>query len=368
MRFTLSTKPLSDSLALGIINANVSKYHVKSCIAQLQATQNTLRINLEAKNIFTEMRLKGSGDAADSGIMFVDSLLLKQLVNTFEASTTTLEFTDGGLILHNGKSKFTLPRTFEGDDDMALTSPNLPDADAPVLEIDKSNWKFIKENQMYAIALSFIHPVYTRVFVDESGDVIVGDFDNSLFTLSQKGNFGSTCLLSDTIVNLFNTLPEGANMIKMGRRYLIRVQTDSFEYVSEFKPDYEDEEDVGPYHSEVILTMLEHPTGYAEVATAAINKFLGQAAMLSTNSDDTIRLGIEAGQMFIKDKSVDCKIDVKCDRDVEYFADFKTALLKSVIGNYSTETICVAPMMQEDVCAGILVWSDELTTVIAGVD
>lgn len=368
MRFTLSTKPLADSLDLGVVNANVSKYYQKSCIAQLEATQNALRINLEASNIVTEIRLKGSGDAADSGVMFVDSLLLKQLVKTFEASTTTLEFTDGGLILHSGKSKFTLPRTVDADSGMELRAPQLPESSAKAIDVNKSAWKFIKENQMYAIAMSFIHPIYTKVYIGEAGDVIVGDFDNSLFTLSDKGNFGATCLVSDTIVNLFNTLPEGSKLIKMGRNYLVRVETDSFEYVSEFTPQYEDEENVGSYNAEIILGMMEHPTGYAEVATAAVNKFLSQADLLSTSTDDTIRLGLEAGHLFIKDKNVDCKIDVKCDNSVEYFTDFKTSLLKSVMSNYSTEKVCIAPLMQEDVCAGIIVWSDELTTVIAGVD
>lgn len=369
MRFTLSTKPLIDALALGIVNANVSKFYQKSNMAQLRARGNNLAINLEANNIVTEIRLKGSGEAPDTGHMFVDSLLLKQLVSTFEASTTTLEFSDGGLVLYNGKSKFVLPRTVEGDAGLELKAPDMPDYSAPTVDIKKADWKFVKENQMYAIAMSFIHPVYTRVYCGSDGSVIVGDFDNSLFTLSQKGNFGDTCLLSDTIINLFNSLPEGSKLRQIGKSYLIEVQTDGFEYLSQFTPYYESDEGVGTYNAPIILEMMEHPAGgYAEVNTAAVNKFLSQADLLSTNTDDHIRLGVKGTQLFLKDKNVDCVVDIKSDESADYFCDFKTSALKSVLSNYSTESVNIAPMKQDDDTVGIIVWSDEMTTVLAGIE
>lgn len=369
MKFTLSTKPLIDALALGIVNSNVSKFYQKSNMAQLQGKGNQLIINLEANNIVTELRLKGSGEAQDTGIMFVDSLLLKQLVSTFEASTTTLEFSDGGLMLYNGKSKFVLPRTVDSDTDLALKTPQLPQYDTPAVDIKKADWKFIKENQMYAIAMSFIHPVYTRVYCGSDQSVIVGDFDNSLFTLSQKGNFGTTCLLSDTIVNLFNSLPEGAKLRQLGKSYLIEVTTDGFEYMTEFTPYYESDEGVGTYNAPIILEMMEHPAGgYAEVNTAAVNKFLSQADLLSTNSEDHIRLGVKGNQLFLKDKNVDCSVDIKSEETSDYFCDFKTSMLKSVWNNYSTESVNIAPMQQDGETVGIIVWSDEMTTVLAGIE
>lgn len=369
MKFTLSTRPLIDALALGVVNANVSKFYQKSNIAQLRATNNTLTINLEASAIVTEIRLKGSGDAADSGLMFVDSVLLKQLVHTFEASTTTLEFTDGGLLLYSGKSKFTLPRTVDEDQGIELNAPAVPEYNAPSVDINKADWKFVKENQMYAIAMSFIHPVYTRVYCGADSSVIVGDFDNSLFTLSSKGNLGATCLLRDTIVNLFNSLPEGSKIRQVGKSYLIDVKTDTFEYLSQFTPEYEEDEGIGTYNAPVILEMLEHPeSGYAEVNTAALDKFLGQAALLSTNTDDTIRLGVKDNHLFLKDKNVDCNVEIKSDSAVEYFVDFKTSILKSVVSSYSCESINIGPMYVEGEVVGVIVWSDDMTTVLAGVE
>lgn len=369
MKFIVNTKPLADGLDLGVINANVSKFYSKSCLAQVTADKHTLRINLEAAYIVSEIRLKGSGDSDSSVTIFVDSLLFKQLVSTFESSTVTLEFSENGLILHSGKSRFTLPKMMD-EVDMELKAPRLPDYATDPITIDKADWKFVKENQMYAIAMSFIHPVYTKVWVGSEGDVLVGDFDNSLFTHSKKSKLGNTCLLSDTIINLFNSLPEGAQLIKFDKSYLINVKTDGFEYIAEFTPQYESDEDVGSYNSDIILGMMkpaESGVGSVKFNASAVSKFLNQAALISSNSDDVIKFSISEGQLTLADKNVDCKLTVKGDTESSYSVEFKTVLLKSVISNYSEE-INVSPMMQDDVVVGIVLWNDELMTVIAGVD
>ena len=148
MNFTCSTKPLKDALGLGVVKSNVSKFYQKSCLAQLTATNSDLRINLEASYVSTELRLKGQGDNTEDSrsTVFVDCLTLSDLVNTFESSTITLEFTQGGLILHSGKSKFTLPQIVE-ESDLELKRPQEVSADADKLELAKSNWKFIKDHQ-----------------------------------------------------------------------------------------------------------------------------------------------------------------------------------------------------------------------------
>lgn len=368
MKFQLSTKPLADALALGVVNANVSKFYSKSCLAQVTAERKSLKINLEANLIVSEIRLKGMGDEDTPVTVFVDSLLLKQLVHTFEANVTTLEFTESGLILHNGKSKFTLPKMADGDE-LSLKTPEIADYTAESIEIDKSNWKFIKDYQMYAIAMAFIHPVYTKVWIGDNGDVLVGDFDNSLFTHSTANKLGTTCLLSDTIINLFNSLPDGAKLKKIGNKYQIDVVTDGFEMLAEFTPQYEDDENVGEYNADIILGMMERPTdNYVTVSTAALHKFMNQADLLASGSEATIILGIENRQMYLKDSNVDCKIDVEGSSDLAFKVEFKTSLLKSVISNYDAEKLKVGPMYQEDEIVGIIVWSDELTTVLAGVD
>ena len=367
MQFNVSTKPLTDALNLGVVNQNVSKFYQKSCLAQITASRRELKINLEAANVLTEIHLKGSGDSDEVVTMFVDCLLLKQLVSTFEASVTTFEFTEGGLILHSGKSKFTLPKMLD-DAELELNPPNVSESEGSVsIDINQSDWKFIKDHQMYAIAMSFIHPVYTRVWIGDNGDVLVGDFDNSLFTHSKKSKLGNTCLLSDTIVNLFNTLPEGAKLRNIGNSYIITVTTDGFEYMSEFKPIYESDEGVGSYNSDIILEMMGHGEAGAKMNTAAINKFLNQAALLSTNTEDTIKLSVGGGNISLVDSNVDCKLPVEGITE-EFSVEFKTSLLKSVVSNFDEEVVSIAPMKQEEEVAGILVWSKNMTVVLAGID
>ena len=368
MKFTLSTKPFIDALSLGIVNQNVSKFYQKSCLAQITANRTTLRVNLEASFVLSELVLRGSGDSDEEETIFVDSLLLKNLVSTFEASTTTLEFAEGGLILHSGKSKFTLPKMLEGAD-LELQSPAAPQPGAEVINVDKSDWKFIKDYQMYAIAMSFIHPVYTRVWVGENGDVLVGDFDNSMFTHSKKGKLGRTCLLSDTIINLFNSLPEGAKLTRLETGYLINVQTDGFEYASQFTPQYEDDPGVGSYNSEIILGMMVRDnTASVKMNVATVKKFLAQAELLSSNTEDVIKFEVKDGQVSLTDNNVDCKVAVEGSTLESYSVDFKTVLLKSVVSNFDEDEIFVAPMKQENDIVGIALWTKNMTTILAGID
>ena len=366
MKFIVNTQPLKDALNLGIINANVSNFHKKSCIIQISADANTLRINIEASMICTELTLKGSGEGQPATI-FVDSLLFKQLINTLETSTVTLEYTENGLVVHSGKSKFNVPKMIDSTE-LELASPVLPSYDAVYSDIKQSDWKYIKEHQMYAISLAFIHPVYTRVWIGEGGDVIVGDFDASLFTHSVKNNLGNTCLLSDTIINLFISLPDGAKLTQVGRDYVIQVVHDSFTYRTQFTPGYEDDEEIGSYNSEIFLSMMQHPDSYAVVPVAAVTKLLNQAQLLSNTSEDTITFSIESGILYLKDRNVEGQIIIQGDVNSEYSIEFKLDILKKVISNYEDETICVSPLIQNDEVAGILIWNDELTTIVAGVE
>lgn len=373
MIFECNTKPLSDALNLGIISSNVSNFHKKSCIVQVSATKSDLVVNIESARICTQLNLKGAGDSDDYATIFVDSLLIKQLMSTIDTPTVKLEFADGGLIIHSGDSKFTLPKMID-ETDLDLARPSDIDSNDEGVELDKTDWKFIKDNQMFAIAMSFIHPVYTRVWIGSDGDVLVGDFDNSLFTHSEKGSLGNTCLLSDTIINLFDSVPEGSKLIQSGRNYIISYNSDSFKYVTEFQPQYEDDEDVGSYNSQIFLDMMSHgdPTGDPGivVSSAEINKYLSQASLLSSGTDDTIQFLYNGDNIELKDKNVKCY--VKCGEkkwDIPEFAvTFNTENLRKVLSNYGDSDVTIYPVIQDEEAAGILVYNDDLTTLIAGVE
>lgn len=367
MKFTVNTKPLIDALDIGIINANISNYHKKSNVAQVTATEHVLKINLEADNIKTQLTLKGSGDTSDTSTIFVSSAMLKQLIASLDTVTVTFEFADSGLVIHSGKSTFTLAKMTEADD-IELAKPALPKYDAVKIDIDKTKWKFIKDNQMYALAMSFIHPVYTRVWVGADGDVLVGDFDNSLFTHSKGNTLGTQCLLSDTIINLFISLPDDAKLIKLDRSYLVIASTEGFEYITEFSPLYETDEGIGDYNSDIFLDMMKHSSYSVKVSSAKLNKILGQASMLSNTVEDTIKFVMMNNVLTLTDNNVNCDIDVTGE-SVDYQIEFKIEALRKVMSTYSDETISIAPVNAEDgSVGGIQVWNDALTTVVAGVE
>lgn len=367
MNFTLSTKPFSDALNLGVVSNNISKYFLKSCLVQMTANRNALRINIEAANIASEILLKGSGDSDQEVTVFVDAALIKQLASTFESSTTTIEFTEGGIILHSGTSKFTLPKMAESGD-MTLRRPQLPELNSAKVELDSSDWKFIDDYQMFARAMSFVHPIYTKVYIGQEGDVIIGDFDNSLFTLSKKSKLGKSCILSDTIVNLLVSLPEGATITSLDANYRVDVKTDGFEYAAEFTPQFETDEGVGEYNAQVFIDMVnKDPANTFKVSVPVLNKYLSQATLLSKSTDDTMKASLAAGQLQLLDSNVDCKVAVEGDCP-EFQTEFKTDLLKSVLTNVDSESVNITLLKQDEEVAGWLLWTNDLTIILGSME
>ena len=366
MKFSLSTKPLADALDLGVIPANISKYYRVSCLAQVTATKNELQINLEASNVYTELRLKGAGDEDGPVTGFVDCLVFKQLVGTLDASVTDIEYTDGAIVIHSGSSKFTLPFLADAEDG-ELKKPELADANDPKVPVDLNDWKFIKDHQMYAVALSFVHPVYTNAWIGKEGDVIVGDFDNSLFTFSKKSKLGQTCLLPDTIINLFNSLPEGSVITLMDKSYRVDVKTDGFEYASQFFPKYEDEDGNGNYSADAILDAVNKVEDNSfKVAVAPIAKFLSQADLLSSGADKNIEFSVEGKEVRIKNDSIDCK--VKFEGDCQPFnVTLDSDLFKPIIGHVDTETVTISPILSDDEVDGLTIWTNDLTVMVGAV-
>lgn len=147
MKFITNTKPLADALALGVVNANVSKFHNKSNVVQISATDKNLTINIEADRIITELTLHGSGDAMTSPVVMVDSILFKQLIGTLTSSTTTIEFVEGGIIVHSGSSKFTVPNKADVED-YRLETPVHPQEGAVTVAVTPENWKYVQSHQM----------------------------------------------------------------------------------------------------------------------------------------------------------------------------------------------------------------------------
>lgn len=367
MKFTLSTQPLADALNLGVIPGNISKYFQVSCLAQLTATKTQLRVNLQANNLSTEILLKGQGDVDEEAAAFVDCLVLKQIVGTFETPTITLEYIEGGLVLHSGTYQCTLPYLADAEDG-ELVRPQLPASDAAKVKLNLADWKFVKDFQMYSAALSFVHPIYQNAWLGEAGDVIVGDFDNSLFTFSKKNKLGKTCLLTDTIINLINSLPEGADITMMDTSYRIDVKTDTFEYASEFRPKYEGEEGVGSYQAEAIMGAIQKEEDKSfKVPVASLAKFLNQSDILSSGSNNKITFTLAGNTLEVKDDNVDAKIKVD-GGGYDFSIPLNIDLFKPVISHVDADIVTVCPAMNEGEPSGLVIWTDNLTVVVGAVE
>lgn len=375
MKFTLNTKPFSDALNLGVIPSNISKFYHKSCLAQLTASKSELKVSLEASNVFTELLLKGSGDAEETVTVFVDCLTLKQLVATFEAAVTTIEFSENGIVLHSGQSKFSLPKSTDAT--ASLRAPALAEPDAVTIKLNKDAWKFVQDNQMYAIAMSFTYPVYTRVWIGDSGDVIVGDYNSSLFTFSKKSDLGRTCLLTDTAINLLNMVPDGATITTLDKSYRIDLKTDAFEYAAEFTPEYEDEESTGSYNSDIILGLKsDDAANRFKIQSAPITKLLSQADLLSSSNDDKMTISYSGSTLDFTDTNVNCKVPVEIDSTVvhkNFSAEFKTAKLRSIISHLDGESFTMMPVFGDDDATKDIVMSihfitPEITAILASTE
>lgn len=365
MKFRVNTKPVVAGLDLAIINSNVTKFFQKSVMVQLTVEDGHLRVNTEASSIQSELVF--SGEASGEGVnqVFIDSLLFKNLMNTIYSDIVELEFKEDGLTVYSGKSHFNLPNLTSGDS-LELRRPVPLESVTAGIDVNQQNWSFIKDQQLYAIAMSFTHPVYRNVWVGEDGNVLVGDFDNSIFTHSSKSCLDTTCLLTDTIVNLLTTVPEDSKITKIGTHYEIYVEKDSFTYLCEFVPQYESDE-VGDYSSEMILELFNHPEESILLDLNKVYTYIKQAELFANTVDATIDLVTEGDTLKLKNKNVDCEVQI-----VNPFEDFQItfqiSFLKDALSHMDNDEISICPLIQEgEGVTGLILWTENMGTVIAGV-
>lgn len=364
MKFTVNTKALKNATNLGIIKSNISKYFYRSNVVQITANHDTLKINIEASGIKTKMTLGGSGDEDATKSVIVDCSIFKTLIDSIESDILSIEFVAGGICIHAGTSKFSVPQMLDSND-VQLEEPIDNFTVSNTVTIKPADWQFVKDHQMYAIATKESHPVYKNVWVGDNNDILVGDFDLSLFTYSKRGEFDSVCLFPPTIINLFTSLPEGSTVSKVGRSYILNIETDSYSMITEFMPKYEDDEAVGSYNAQMIISMLAHPESYITIDVGAITKFINQAAILKQSDLDKIfDFILNDGTLTLTNKTNSYTMSV--DSSDSYSVKFNSELLKSVLTNFDSDKVNIAPMTRGDMTIGCIFWTDSLTTVLAG--
>lgn len=370
MNFKLNTKPLNDALGLGIVNANISKFYSKSEVAQLTLSANELKINLEAANIATEIKLKGIGEGIVQPItLFVDCVTFKSLVNTIDTNIIELEPQDNSLLVRAGKSKFTLAGKSD-ESEFTLRTPEAVDlSTVSTRPINKEYWKFVKTHQLFAIAVSEVWPVYNKIYVSEDDLAIIGDLENGTFTKSEMSDLKTTCLLTETTVNMFNAVPDGAVIYAVGEDFGVHVKTDSYELVSQFTPVYESTEDGIDYNVGLILgTFNTTGENVLEVELAAMQKALTQAVLLSTSGEFKLMLEVADNTVKIHNEVINCKVKAKSGTSVDYSMEISVPKLQAIMSHCCEEAVKIAPYESEGEIVGILVDSGDVQFVQAAAE
>lgn len=362
MKFTVATRPLKNAISLGIIKANVSKFYRRSALVQITANRDTLQLNVEAASIKTSMILKGSGDSDTPATVLVDCLKFKSLVESIDSDVMSIDFIQGGIYINAGTSKFAVAQTMDADD-MRLDEPADVYAGESSIKIKSSDWQFIKDHQMYALATSKERPVYTYVWVSEDKEVIVGDSTKELFTYSKKGNFDTTCLFPPTLVNLFISIPENSIVSKYGKSYILRVNTEDFSLITEFTPKYEDDEAVGQYNANMVLEMLQHPDAYITVDVVPILKFISQSAILKYSTDTLITLTVNDTSLVLQNSVGTYSMAVPSTNT--YSLQFDSDSFKNILANMDSDKVNIAPTVRDGKITGCIFWTEDLTAVFA---
>lgn len=371
MNFIVATKPLCDGLNMIVLNQNVSAYYQKSCVAQITASDNTLTINTEAEGLLSELKLVGKANEQGVASTIVDCITFKQIVNTIDASTITIEFIEGGIKLCAGKSKFSISQVLDPNE-LTLRRPYdvTESSDPKVLDIHKDSWKFVKENQLYAISKNFMHPVYTYMWVSDTGAILTGDVTNGIFTQSTKNDLGITCLLKDTVVNLLESLPQDSHIYNVENHFVILAKTDSYSVTSEFIPVYESNPDVGSYNSDVIFSILNiDEESYLRTSVSALTKVLNQIELLNKGNKQTIPIEFGPQNIRFIDSYVDAEIPCtgNFNGDTQH-AEFKIKFLKAALSHFDKDDIRLSLVYQNGTVSGLTVATDELSVVIAAID
>lgn len=364
MKFTLNSKPLKNVTDLGIIKQNISSLYYRSNIAQVTATRNSFKINVEAAGIKTSMVLKGgSGDTDETASILVDCSTLKALIDSIDSNVITFNFDTGSLGIVSGTSKFTLPQILDVRD-VQVSEPTEDFTADETITLNAESWKFIKDHQLYAISESKTHPVYRNVWVNADKDVIVGDYETSLFTYSKQSNLDNTCLLPVSLVNLFTNIPEGSTISRIGKTYILNINTDSYSMSTEFTPFYEDDEAVGSYNANIILSMLTKSDNFLTVDVTPITKFIGQISLLSQGAfDRNVDFSISNSKLVLSALDCEYKLDVNSPKD--YSVQFDMDKFKDVLSHFDDDNVKIAPMERDGQVIGCIFWTDNLITLLA---
>lgn len=372
MKFNLNVAPLKDALNLGVINSNISKFFEKSTVVELTVDgDNELRINTQATSLLSEATIKGDNEDKGTASAIVDCILFKQLVSTVDTNEMSLDFQDNFLVVQCGKSKFNVPKLLTDEDGASLDRPaSGSDVESNLCgELHPTVWKYVQDHQLYAVAMSQINKVYTRVWISGDRGVLTGDPTLSFFTYQPDSDLDSSCLVSSTIVNLLSTLEEGSKLYRVSdNSYVVDMSSDVFEFRSQFMVDHEDENGMGTYDADMIFDMVFDDTQTSvNVSKQKLYSNVKQAELFSSSSDPLVFVEASDSGLKLVNDNVNCKISSD-NPGINYKVGFTLTDLDTVVSHMDGDDIEFAPIVKEDEVFGIRLKSGNLVALLGGVE
>ena len=366
MEFTVNTKPLKSAMAMLLVSGNVTNANPRSSIVELTASKDTLKLNTQSTGIKSEVRLIGNG-TDDSTEKFIANIgLFKSLINSLNATQTTLCFEENCLQIKSGKTTLSVKKD-DNISGMSLMTPTIPDIDAieAADAVDVADWKFVKEHQAYALSrITKPSAVYTYFFFTEDGEVIAGDYVHSLFSKSECGQLDKNCLVSPFIINLMATMPAEAKFVCKDDNYVVVVKNDSFDYYAQVEV-VADAETIEAYPHEAILSLLgDTETKGINFEIEELKAVLNQASLLSSTLEPEISIDLSKNVIHIKDTNVESSIIGEGEVSDPCTLAFDLVVLKSIVDKCSDNKITIFPSISDDEVSGIVIVGESAVTVL----
>lgn len=365
MKFTTSTKPLKTALGLAVVGKNVDRNIQKSTVVQLTADDKTLRINTEAASIRTEVTLYGTG-AGESTSIIVDAVMLKNLISTIDAQQIDLDFENPNYVsVVSGTSYFKIPKIL----DAAEVSLHRPMGVAGEgADVNKADWQFITAHQSFALPTNTTaFPQYNNVWVSENGDVLTGDMVSQVFTHSQKSNLKDTYLLTESIINLLCSVPDGSKISKGDDdSYSISYGSDSIQYLAEFAPKRENDAN-GFYRSTEILQFFSVGNApYVEVGVSEISKVLGQLKIVS-GKDTKVAMELSADKITFTGNSIKADVPATGNLTDTFGGNVRIDFLSNIVSALPESSVKISKgtNAKSGNCVGLIFSSGDLTVVLS---
>ena len=371
MKFNLNVKPLKDAMDLAIISGNISKFFEKSTVIELTVSDDILRLNTQATSLVSEATIKGYNEDKGVASAIVDCQLFKQLVSTIDGNEVCLDFQDNFLVVQYGKSKFNVPKLLSDEDEASLDRPALEESLKGSLktELHPDNWKYIQDHQLYAVAMSQIHKVYTRVWVDADKGVLTGDPNLGFFTYQPESDLSGSCLVSSTIVNLLSVLEDGSSVYSVDdSSYVVCMSCDSFDFRSQFTVEHEEQNGMGSYDSDMIFAMvLDNSNEPVKLSKSKLASTVKQAGLFASASDPLIYITASESGFKLENDNVNCVI-CKDASNLNYSIAFTVSDLETTVSHMDDDDLYMSPIVKEGEVFGVRFSSGKLIALLGGVE